>query len=268
MNRSLTRAATRAARRTWDWDVHGAGRVTFVAVFPRTGAPYLGIDGDGTPFGDFAGGLDLDGFRPIGDYRWWRPDDPARVWGAGTAAVALRGYNIDGHVKPDELWYAHFDPDDDDHRYPGVGWYGGILDKPHRIRSATGARMVTDPEEFGAATALWDLIEKEHGFAPIMDAWLFDSHDFDGKWYMPLEWEADERSCELADVVELMDGWRRRYGAKIHVYGKPTDRYGTHSGPSDGHMHHAQSATEFLRSYKAWRSGDLDNWHPDIQAYW
>lgn len=265
------RRASREAWRTWDWDVHAAGRVTFVAVFPRTNTGYLGIDGDGTPFGDFAGGLDLDGFRPISRDCWWRPDDPAHVWGPGTAAVASSRYEEDGC-----LYYAHFDPDDPDdpeYRYPGIQWFGGILDKPWRIRGAKGVREVRDPTEIGAATSLFDLIEKEHGFIPFMDGWLFDSHTYGGRWYFPVEWEADERSCDIGDVVDLMDGWRRRYGAKIHVYGmrmetspRRTVKWSRSNAPDE--VSHAESATDFLRSYNAWRCGDVDNWHPNMRSYW
>lgn len=264
MNRSMMRASEREARRTWNWDVHTAGRVAFVAVFPDTHTPY-------TPFGDFDGGLDVDGFRPISDYCWWRPDDPANVWGPGTAAVASFRYEENGC-----LYYAHFDPDDEEHCYPGIGWFGGIMDKPWRIRDAKDVREVRDPQEIGAATAMFDLIEKEHGFTPRMDAWLFDSHAYGGRWYFPVEWEADERSCDLGDAVNLMDHWRVKYGAKIHVYGmrmevgtrraKFTPKWTNHAGPPE--VRHGESVTEFLRSYSAWKSGDTDNWHPGVRTYW
>ena len=269
-NRSMMRIAAGHAARTWDWDVYAAGRVTFVAVFPDTDTGYLGVDGDGTPFGDFAGGLDLDGFRPIREYCWWRPDDPANVWGPGTAAVASYRYKEEG-----ELYYAHFDPDDPESRYPGIGWFGGIMDKPWRIRDAKGVRVVTDPVEIGAATALADRLEQEHGFVPEMDSWLFDSKSYGGRWYYPLTWEADERSCDLEEVVSLMDGWRRKYRAKIHVYGvhQSTTKRGKHTGfggPDEvlrlglG----CESATSFLRSYNAWKVGDSENWNPGSRSHW
>lgn len=265
----MMRKAAAHARRTWNWDVYQAGRVTFVAVFDPESFAHPDPD-DGLPW--WSGGLDLDGFRPINNYCWWRPDDPANVWGPGTAAVASCRYEEDGC-----LYYAHFDDSDPDHCYPGIGWFGGILDKPWRIRGATGVREVRDPQEISAATALWDRLENEHGFVPFMDSWLFDSHAYGGRWYFPVEWEADERSCDLGDAVNLMDGWRRTYGAKIHVYGMHRDPADVrwphvkkvhHGGPSEGFMRHGESVTTFLRSYNAWKAGDTDNWHPGSRTYW
>jgi hypothetical protein len=273
----MYRSALHEVRRTWNWSDRYAGSVTFVAVFPQPSNRYHGYLGD-TPFGELDGGLDLDGFRPIGWNRWWRPDT-GDIWGPGTAAVAMDGENYSGE---NELWYAHFGVDENGHQdYPGIAWFGGIMDKPHRIKGAKDARKVTDPEEYGAASNMFTRLASEHGFVPEMDAWIADGV-YGGRWYTAMTWNPNEPGTyELTDVVNLMDHWRVKYNASIRVHGfhmtlhqyemngkTYRDRYAVFNSPPgvDG-SHASQDAEFFLRSYDAWRAGDRDNWFPDSKTY-
>lgn len=242
MNRSMIRRAYAASRAT-ERSQHkgGAGDVQFVAVFP-----------DGAFFDSVPGLFIQEGtYRPIAWGRWWRPENPTDPWGSGTALVALPG---DSHGGQNEVWQVEiFREEDGGQSYPSLGM-GGILDKPHRVRNTANSRLMEGGDVYEAATTLFTMLERKHHLLPVMDGWL--DGEYDGKWYIALNWrwELERPACELDDVVWLMDGWRRRYGASIRVHGMHHRGQRLHpGGPA-----RAEDAASFLLDYLGRLAGDPD----------
>jgi hypothetical protein len=237
MNRSLMRRAYAASRATERNTRYGAGDVQLVAVFP-----------DGS-FYDQVPALFSGTYRPIAWGRWWKPENPANPWGGGTAIVALPG---DSHGGRNEVWQVEiFEEEGGFQSYPPLG-IGGILDKPHRVRNTANSRLLEEDEVYLGATELFAALERDHHFLPVMDGWL--GGEYGGKWYLPLHWrwELNPPTCELGDVVWLMDDWRKLYGASIRVHAMHHRRGQLHPGGPE----RAEDAASFLLSYLARLNGD------------
>jgi len=253
VNRSLYRRALRASYSTWRRDEYDVGGVEFAAVFPKGALEYE----FGLPFA-------FDGFRPFGWGRWWRPDDPARPYGPGTAKVAFdyagfQVWTIPIHVEP----CGH---EDCFPREP-VSLYN-LLDKPWRARwsEGKGGQFSDDLDEYDALTRDFSELERRLGFLPVMEEWVWDSNPlYGGRWYLPLswtpyayrdgewEWQARPETPEsgLRDVVGFLDGLRRDYRATIRVYPDRPDKSGDLRRTQPGR--NGEDARHFLEGLEQWK---------------
>lgn len=204
--RRLWLNAAKVVRQSKGWK-KGFGEVTITAIFPRNA------------FGsDVHDVLEEEGFIPFGWGRWWKPKDPAQLFGAGTAHIALHGYESEDGDMPNRVYTLPIteDPESLRQSYPDL-WT--LIDKPHRVRNAEAASYSEDPAVWQAATIMFRLIEEANGFLPETLGALVHPGLYGDRWFLSLRWETTDR-VEFGEFIKFMGMLRRNYGAELRIYRK------------------------------------------------